>query len=159
LIIALTIGDILDKTLAAKRAVELENCLAAIKHHRFCAADDSGLKNAEKRFLLLLTTINDEKPVMPSEAARKLGVTLAAITHKLNSLEEQGYIVRSISPTDRRSVYISLSEDGKKTVDKIKEEHRKNMYALIEYLGDEDSLTLIVLLDKITNYFNVMSQK
>jgi DNA-binding MarR family transcriptional regulator len=104
----------------------------------------------------MLAMLNNGKPVRPSEAAKKLDVTVAAITHRINSLEKEGYIVRTSSPTDRRVVFISLSEKGTETVSILKENHRQSIYGLVEHLGDEDSADFIDLLGKISNYYKQM---
>jgi DNA-binding MarR family transcriptional regulator len=103
----------------------------------------------------MLAMINNGKPIRPSEAAKKLDVTVAAITHRLNSLEKEGYIVRTSSPTDRRVVFISLSEKGAETVSILKNIHRESICGLVEYLGDEDSVNFINLLGKISNYYKL----
>jgi DNA-binding MarR family transcriptional regulator len=102
--------------------------------------------------LWLLATLNNGKPVTPSEAAKNLGVTLAAITHRINSLEEQGYVVRSPSPDDRRVVFISLSSKGAEMLDTVRKGYFEKIRGLVEYLGEEDSSVLIALLAKISDY-------
>jgi DNA-binding MarR family transcriptional regulator len=104
----------------------------------------------------MLAMLNNGKPIKPSEAARILDVTVAAITHRINSLEKEGYIVRTSSPTDRRVVFISLSEKGSETVSILKKNHKQSIYGLVEYLGDEDSANFIDLLGKISNYYKRM---
>jgi DNA-binding MarR family transcriptional regulator len=104
----------------------------------------------------MLATLNSGKHIRPSEAAKKLDVTVAAITHRLNSLEKEGYIVRTSSPTDRRVVFISLSEKGAETVSILKKNHKQSIYGLVEHLGNEDSANFIDLLGKISNYYKSM---
>lgn len=142
----------MDKDQITKRAYELENALHALRRTHFAKKDDSGLRFFEQKFLWLLSTLNNGGPVMPSEAAKKLGVTLSAITHRINSLEEQGYIVRSPSPDDRRVVFITLSDKGTEMLQATRKSYLEKMYGLVEYLGDKDSSALIALLTKISDY-------
>jgi DNA-binding MarR family transcriptional regulator len=143
----------MDKKQSDSRVEELENALNLIRRSKINVNHISGLKNAEGFFLLLLSSLNNGEPVTPSEAAEKLGVTMAAITHHINSLENQGYITRTLSDEDRRVWFISLTAEGKEKIKIIKKEHRKKLNDLVDYLGDEDSGKMIQLLEKISQFF------
>lgn len=136
----------------SERASRLESSMRSLRHAKFLAADDSGIKRSEKYILWLLATLNDGRPVRPSEAAKKLDVTLAAITHHINSLAKQDLIVRSASPDDRRVVLISLSEKGAEMVEALRKSYWKKICGLVEFLGDKDSSELINLIARIHEY-------
>lgn len=53
-------------------------------------------------------------PKNMSTIARELSVTVGTLTIAMNSLVKKGYVMRERSNEDRRVVYISLSEKGKK---------------------------------------------
>ncbi len=146
-----------DKEQITERAQELQSAMSTFRRTNFMTKDNSGLRHSEKYFMWLLATLNNGEPVMPSEAAKKLNVTLAAITHYINSLEKQGYVSRSSSPEDRRIVFVSLSDKGRQMVDAQKQIHAEKMYGLIEYLGDKDSSALIALMSKISEYIKKKS--
>jgi len=135
-----------------ERAHELESAIRGLKHTKFLAGDDSCLKDSEKYILLMLATLNDGRPVRPSEAAKKLNVTLAAITHLINSLEEQELVTRAASPDDRRMVFISLSAKGAAMADALRKSYWKKICGLVEHLGDKDSGELVALMNKISVY-------
>ena len=145
----------MNKQQITKRAGRLESAMRSLKHTKFLARDDSGLKDSEKYILWMLATLNDGKPVTPSEAAKKLNVTLAAITHHINSLEEQELVARSASPDDRRVTFISLSDKGAAMVETLRKSYWKKICGLVEYLGDEDSSELINLITKIHDYLKL----
>jgi DNA-binding MarR family transcriptional regulator len=147
----------MNKELITQLAYELGSAINTLRRTNFTTRDVSGLKHSEQYFLWLIATLNNGKPVMPSEAAKKLGVTLAAITHHINSLEEQGYVVRSPSPSDRRAVFISLSDKGAEMVDTLRKSYLEKIRGLVEYLGDKDSSELVVLLNKISEYAKQIS--
>jgi len=142
----------MDKREITERAGRLESAMRSLKQTKFLARDDSGVKDSEKYILWMLATLNDGQPETPSEAAKKLNVTLAAITHHINSLEEQKLVVRSASPDDRRVTLISLSDTGATMVETLRKSYWKKICGLIEYLGDEDSSELIALMTKISDY-------
>lgn len=142
----------MDKRRITERAGRLESAMRSLKQTKFLARDDSGVKDSEKYILWMLATLNDGRAVTPSEAAKKLNVTLAAITHHINSLEEQKLVVRSASPDDRRVTLISLSDTGAAMVETLRKSYWKKICGLVEYLGDEDSSELIHLITKIHEY-------
>ncbi|MHB8840437.1 MAG: MarR family winged helix-turn-helix transcriptional regulator [Candidatus Aquicultor sp.] len=142
----------MDKEQITERAHELQSAMNMFRRTNFITKDDSGLRHSEKYFMWLLATLNKGEPVMPSEAAKVLNVTLAAITHHINSLEKQGYVTRSSSPEDRRVVFVSLSDKGAEMVAAMRKSHFEKMYGLVDYLGDKDSAELLALMAKIAEY-------
>ncbi len=70
---------------------------------------DFGL--SEGRFAVLLATEIESAPT-PATIAERIGVTRATVTGLLDGLEKLGYLVRTHSSTDRRSVSIVLTEAG-----------------------------------------------
>jgi DNA-binding MarR family transcriptional regulator len=142
----------MNKQQISERAGRLEGAMRGLKWAKFMAKDDSGLKPSEKYVLFVLATLNDGGPVMPSEVAKKLDVTLGAMTHHINSFEKQGLVIRSDSPNDRRVTLINLSEKGVLVTEALRKKHWKKICGLIEYLGDKDSEQLIALMEKITDY-------
>jgi DNA-binding MarR family transcriptional regulator len=54
------------------------------------------------------------KGITVSEIAHQLGATMAAVSKMLRSLENKGLITRETSESDRRNVYVRLSEKGMK---------------------------------------------
>ncbi len=50
--------------------------------------------------------------VTVSEVAKQLGATMAAVSKMLRGLENKGLITRTTSESDRRNVYIHLSDEG-----------------------------------------------
>jgi DNA-binding MarR family transcriptional regulator len=143
----------MDKQQITERAGQLISAMRKLKQMKLVKADKSGLRNSEIHFMLMLATVNDGRPVTPSEAAKELNVTLAAVTHHINSLEEQGLVSRLSSPEDRRVSLISLSDKGAKLVEDLRKKRWKKMCDLVEHLGDNESAELISLFDKISEYF------
>lgn len=142
----------------ANHAFELENAINMLKRTCFNTKDHSSLKHSEKGFLWLLSTLNGSGSITPSDIAKKINVTLAAVTHHLNSLEEKKYILRKESKDDRRVSFVSLSKKGAKLIKDIKEKHCDEMTDLIEYLGKKDSAKLVSLIAKINKYLDSKGQ-
>ncbi|WP_228803897.1 MarR family winged helix-turn-helix transcriptional regulator [Nocardia higoensis] len=68
-----------------------------------------GLNETDRRALEIIL-LEDEKSTTPGMLAERLGLTAAGVTIMLNRLEKQGYIVRSLHPTDRRRVIVMATE-------------------------------------------------
>jgi DNA-binding MarR family transcriptional regulator len=64
----------------------------------------------------VLSAIHHDKKTTPAEIAVFLGIDGAAVTRHLDRIEKQGLIERTPSATDRRSIDISLTREGIRTV-------------------------------------------
>lgn len=109
--------------------------------------------------LFMVSKINDGKPVTTSELAHKLGVTLAAVTHRINALEEAGLVLRSAHETDRRIFYISISNKGQKLIDEMEAEVNDRISKLAHYLGSDDTKTLIRIIKKLSDFPGFLKDK
>lgn len=87
--------------------------------------------------------------VLPSELGKMMNVTTPRVTAILNNLEAQDLIIRSISPEDRRNIYITLSNKGYKVVKERLLRQRKDIQLLVEHLNEEDVHAFIRVLDAI----------
>ena len=85
----------------------------------------------------------------PSQIRRECMVTQGTITHRLDRLTEQGRIRREFDDTDRRSVQISLTEDGLTLIRRaLRESLERNSQALSR-LSDKERQDLLQLLMKL----------
>lgn len=142
----------MDKESIKKRAVEIEEAMNSFKRTGFSSQDESGLRKSEIFMLWQIAKHTEEKPITPSDIANNSGITLAGVTHHINSLEEAGCIVRTYSEDDKRVVFITLSKKGKDVVAKFKKKHWQKICGLVECLGDEDSAKMISIMSKISEY-------
>ena len=98
---------------------------------------------------------NGEKTDMKvSEISKQLNVTSPTVTQIINKLEKDDIVLRNIDPSDRRAVNIRLTDKGCRIVDEAKTVLSNTFVGLIEYLGEEDSQQLAVLLTKVFEYYN-----
>ncbi|WP_280217273.1 MarR family winged helix-turn-helix transcriptional regulator [Nocardia neocaledoniensis] len=67
-----------------------------------------GVNETDRRALEIV--LLSEQPTTPGRLAERLGLTAAGVTVMLNRLEKQGYITRSLHPTDRRRVIVMATE-------------------------------------------------
>lgn len=84
-----------------------------------------------------------------SELTKVLCITKPATSKMLNTLEEKGYIERTSNKSDRRVVYVKITEEGHKFLKDQNKEFEKFTCKVVEKMGEEDTDNLIHLLDKL----------
>lgn len=135
-----------------KLAFELRNVIGQLARVNTLKHDRSKLRGAEKHILFLICELKNGQPVTISEIANKIGVTLAAVTHQINTLEKQDLIKRLTDSNDRRVVIIELTKKGGAQVIKLKKEFAKKTQILAEFLGEKDTKDLIRLVKKMSEF-------
>jgi DNA-binding MarR family transcriptional regulator len=95
-----------------------------------------------------LINIHDEGTAV-SQIAILLGVKSTSLSRMLNNMEGLGLIYRKVSPEDKRSVKIYLTDFGKEQRKKAKEVVRKFNDYLNIHLEQEERQQLIAALQKI----------
>lgn len=114
-----------------------------------------GLTRSEYELLVILKmNVDDQRTAISvSEISNLLQITPAGVTHLINPLEEKGFIKRLPDPNDRRIVLIGLTNKGTKTAEAIIADVQKELIGLVNYLGEEDSITLVRLMNRALEYF------
>jgi len=135
-----------------KLTFELRNVIGQLRRIITLKHNHSKLKGAEKHILFLIYELKSGQPVTISEIANKIGVTLAAVTHQINTLEKQGLIRRLSGSDDRRFVIIELTKKGNAQVVKLKKEFAKKTQILVKFLGEKDTKNLIRLIKKMSEF-------
>ena len=112
---------------------------------------DENLSGPRWRILLHLFMAEEmgRPGVAPTEMARARNVSKNTISSLLRSLEDQGLVTRAVSPTDRRSFVIQLTEKGRKQVRERSPQHLAYLNELASDLAPEERQQLIVLLRKL----------
>jgi DNA-binding MarR family transcriptional regulator len=113
-----------------------------------------GLTRRERELLVILSLNLDDKrrALSVSEIGGLLQITPAGATHLLNPLEEAGCIERLRNPKDRRVVLIGLTDHGSNIAESLISEINKKLNGLMDYLGEEDSRTLVRLMTKAIDF-------
>ncbi|MEZ2658536.1 MarR family winged helix-turn-helix transcriptional regulator [Aneurinibacillus aneurinilyticus] len=115
-----------------------------------------GYKPSEIKVLFCIR--KEKKPdcteMKVSEISKLLHVTSPTVTQLIKSLEADGLVERKPDLTDRRVVWIALTEKGEEVTRKAEAALLDSFNGLIEYLGEEQSNQLADLLTKVFVYFN-----
>lgn len=101
----------------------------------------------------VIQVIGTGVPKNMSSIAKKLSVTVGTLTIAMNSLVKKGYVIRERGQEDRRVVYISLSEKGRKAYAHHENFHRQMIHEILEHLTQEETEVLLKSLGKLTSWF------
>lgn len=99
---------------------------------------------------LLFWMATDSTPRTPTNLAKEMHVTKAAITKASGPLLERGLLDKQPDPEDCRSFKLVLSEAGEKAVEDLGPEYLGNLERLYNELGEKKYLKLIKLLIQAT---------
>ena len=107
----------------------------------------------------VIEAIGLNEPKNMTSIARELSVTVGTLTIAMNSLVKKGYVVRERGLEDRRVVYISLSEKGRRAHEHHAEFHREMIQGISEELSEEELRVLIRALTKLDRWFRQKEKK
>ena len=99
---------------------------------------------------LLFWMATDSTPRTPTNLAKEMHVTKAAITKASGPLLERGLLDKQPDPEDCRSFKLVLSEAGEKAVEDLGPEYLGNLERLYNEFGEKKYLKLIKLLSQAT---------
>ncbi|GAA1876229.1 MarR family winged helix-turn-helix transcriptional regulator [Actinomadura bangladeshensis] len=95
---------------------------------------DGGLSHAEFEVLVRLRSAAGRRLRM-SDLAREVMVSKSRLTYQVTQLERAGLVKRTGCPSDRRSVWAELTDDGAAALDRVRPGHRRVVReALIDVL-------------------------
>ncbi|MCI6886023.1 MAG: MarR family transcriptional regulator [Lachnospiraceae bacterium] len=101
----------------------------------------------------VIEAIGIAQPKNMSTIAKALSVTVGTLTIAMNSLVKKGYVIRERGVEDRRVVYISLSEKGRKAFLHHQAFHRQMIDAILKDLTADETETLVKALAKLEGWF------
>ncbi len=101
----------------------------------------------------VIEAIGTGAPKNMSSIARELSVTVGTLTIAMNSLVKKGYVVRERGQEDRRVVYISLSDRGRKAFEHHVRFHREMIDGVTGDLSEEEMQVLVKALSRLDDWF------
>lgn len=131
-------------------SIEVNGHLFAAHHQleRACFKRLEKFDLLEGRFVCMLL-INEAGQIAPHELAKNVGLTRASITAIIDSLEQKGFAIRLPSPTDRRSILLEMTEEGKLVLEEVTQSQLKWLESTCEQFSDEEKHQIIRLLRKL----------
>lgn len=107
----------------------------------------------------VIEAIGTGAPKNMTSIARELSVTVGTLTIAMNSLVKKGYVIRERGKEDRRVVYISLSEKGRKAHEHHARFHQEMIEAVKKDLSEEEMRQLIQALTRLDGWFRAKERE
>ena len=134
-----------------QKAQQLDRLLQQIRRSNlYKRPHNTELNDADMMVLFCIGFCEENQKVKLSDISTRLQVTLPAVTHKVNMIEENGLIERKPSTEDKRVTYVALTELGNQMLSKTKDSYYTHLLKLMDTLGEHETNQLIQLLQKIT---------
>ena len=115
------------------------------------------LSPAEGQLLVVLS--RKDEGVTVSELAKKTEVPMPAISRMMKPLEERHLIVRSISPSDRRSIIVTLTKEGQDTVNHLLGNLHHFFSEVMESFDPDDFDKMICLCNEMMEKMEIVLEK
>ncbi|WP_418791838.1 MarR family winged helix-turn-helix transcriptional regulator [Phosphitispora sp. TUW77] len=92
---------------------------------------------------------SENEGVTISALSELLQISKSAVSQMINYLENKGYVNRIITRSDRRLVYVMLTESGEQYLNKEAQYFMQGMAQIFAEMGKEDTEELLRLLEKL----------
>src|SRR5881409_732319 len=124
-------------TTEAQQMLELLNSLGSTIFRQLLwqRASDLDLTYAQSQVLFRLA---EHPSSHMGDVAKAFGVTLPAVTHIVDRLEEKGLVTRGDYPADRRVYVLDLTRAGKTLVDELEAIRRRGMERVLARMSAGD---------------------
>ena len=93
---------------------------------------------------------NYEDGVRQKTLTEELRINPSSVSEMITKLENDGYVKRTVDPTDKRATLIRLTELGEARNAELSDEKNERFKAAFEPLTHEEKVQLLALLEKLT---------
>ena len=100
----------------------------------------------------IIEAIGVDEPRNMSVIAHRLSVTVSTLTTNMNGLEKKGYIRKERSLNDKRVVYVTLTEKGRKAFYHHRDFHKKMIKAIVKDLREDEMEVLYRCLTNLNSF-------
>ncbi|MCX4671398.1 MarR family transcriptional regulator [Streptomyces sp. NBC_01381] len=99
---------------------------------------------------VVLSAVADQGPVAQAALGRSIQLDPKDLVGVINDLQDAGLVLRAPDPTDRRKNAITITEDGKRTLDRCAEAARRANDELLAPLSATERKQFLALLTRIS---------
>lgn len=101
----------------------------------------------------LLKTVahSDTNQCRMHDIAQRLGIEAPSVTRKVQELEQEGLVTRSVDPHDRRVSQVQLTRKGQQRLQKLQEARRQRLIQVLQHWPASERQTLAKLLQKFAD--------
>ena len=121
-----------------------------LEEHAIITSEYNDITNKDMH---VIEAVGLGEPKNMTAIAKLLSVTVGTLTIAMNSLVKKGYVNRERGKEDRRVVYISLSEKGKRAYQHHEKFHRHMIDEILKDLTEEETEALVRSLSKLEQWF------
>lgn len=120
----------------------------------FYTAHTGGVKGTPTRAQLAVMAMVAHEIHSVKEIAQHFGMTSSAITQVVNGLVKDQLITRTLDPTDRRKVSLTLTKQGQTALTKSHKSRHAMMSKMLSPLTDSEIRQLRAMQEKIITHLN-----
>lgn len=99
--------------------------------------------------LQVLAYLSHNENVTPSQIADNFFMSSSAVAQLIDRLITSKWVLRIHDEKDRRVVHLSLTNEGKTELERLKKIKRERLEPLLKHLSEEDLKQLIAILDRV----------
>jgi DNA-binding MarR family transcriptional regulator len=134
----------------ARQMLELLNSLGGTIFRQLLwqKASDLDLTYAQSQVLFRLA---EHPGSHMGDVAKAFGVTLPAVTHIVDRLEEKGLVVRGDHPADRRVYVLDLTRAGRTLVDELEAIRLRGMERVLDRMAAADRRQVLTGLEALVD--------
>ena len=118
-----------------------------------------GYKDISNNDLHIIEAIGVGEPRNMTMIANMLTVTVGTLTTNMNGLEKKGYIRRERGQEDKRVVYATLTEKGRKAFYHHRDFHKKMIRAIVKDLSEDELEILYRCLMNLNSFLETETAK
>lgn len=121
----------------AQRLLDLLNALGSTTFRQLLwqRASELDLTYAQSQVLFY---VGDHPGCHMGDVAKAFGVTLPAVTHIIDRLEQKQFVVRGDHPTDRRMYVLEPTKQGKSLVQELRGLQMRGVEAVLARMSADD---------------------
>jgi len=138
-----------DQDVSLKLFIVLSRAFEAIEKQIVKNVKEYGLNLTEFAVLELLFHKGDQ-PIQ--KVGQKILLASSSITYVIDKLENKNYLTRKACPTDRRVIYASITDEGRKLMEDIFPKHKEAMSKIMGGLTTREKELVTEKLKKLGLY-------
>jgi MarR family 2-MHQ and catechol resistance regulon transcriptional repressor len=134
----------------AQRLLDLLNALGSTTFRQLLwqRASELDLTYAQSQVLFY---VGDHPECHMGDVAKAFGVTLPAVTHIVDRLEQKQFLLRGDHPGDRRVYLLELTRQGKALVQELHTMQKRGVEAVLARMSAEDRTKVIKGLEALVD--------
>jgi len=142
----------------AQRLLDLLNALGSTTFRQLLwqRASELDLTYAQSQVLYY---VGDHPECHMGDVAKAFGVTLPAVTHIVDRLEQKQFLLRGDHPADRRVYLLELTRQGKALVQELRTMQQRGVEAVLARMSSDDRAKVIKGLEALVDAATEAAQR